>query len=196
MKFALIPIALAGAALAAPTTLEARQTGYCAANRKALAYGYAEQYLYDLAFACVDNTQVTSSANLWADKNCVAAALASNIDKAIIPDTLVGAASCKNPDGIKSAQSQPSLDYNIYAEIVGDCAWQEGGCPVTQQNFIDFVYSTLTALGKGNWPSSVDVVLESWNQELAWTLTGDTIPYTNLNDFLHYYHAASNPVGN
>ncbi len=86
--------------------------------------------------------------------------------------------------------------WKIYAEIVGDCAWQAGGCPVTQQNFIDFVYGTLSALGKGNWPSSVNVLLESWNQELGWTLTCDTIPYTNLNDFLHYYHAIPNPVGN
>ena len=35
--------------------------------------------------------------------------------------------------------------------------------------------------------SSVDVILnQGWEKELAWTKTGDTIPYTNLNDFLHY----------
>ncbi len=48
MKFAVVTIALAGAAIAAPASLEARQTGYCAANAKALAYGLAEHYVYDL----------------------------------------------------------------------------------------------------------------------------------------------------
>ncbi|KAI0765473.1 hypothetical protein C8Q74DRAFT_1220210 [Fomes fomentarius] len=190
MKFALVAITLAGAVIAAPASLEARQTGYCAANAKALAYGLAEHYVYDLAHACVGNQEVTDSANLWSNKICVAAALASNVDKYVVPDTIVGAASCKNPDAIKNAQSQPNLDYNIYAQIVGDCAWQEGGCPVTQQNFIDFVYSAISDIGTNSYPSSVDVPLQSWNQELAWTQTGETIPYTNLNDFLHYYHAA------
>ena len=135
MKFALLPIALASAALAAPATLETRQTGYCAANAKALEYGLAEKYVYDLvrysssvarldvlyvltqwtsqAHACIGNQQVIDSANLWSNKICVAAALASNVDKYVVPDTIVGAASCKNPDNIKSAQSQPSLDYNV-----------------------------------------------------------------------------------
>ena len=40
----------------------------------------------------------------------------------------------------------------IYASIVGDCAWAEGGCPVTQQNFIDFIYSTLSEIGSGDFP--------------------------------------------
>ena len=34
----------------------------------------------------------------------------------------------------------PSLDYNIYAEIVGECAWGKGGCPVTMQNLVDLVW--------------------------------------------------------
>ncbi len=65
------------------------------------------------AHACVDNQEVTDSANLWSNKICVAAALASNVDKYVVPDTIVGAASCKNPDAIKNAQSQPNLDYNV-----------------------------------------------------------------------------------
>ena len=40
----------------------------------------------------------------------------------------------------------------IYASIVGDCAWAPNGCPITQQNFIDFVYSTLTEIGSADWP--------------------------------------------
>ena len=40
----------------------------------------------------------------------------------------------------------------IYASIVGDCAWAPNGCLITQQNFIDFVYSTLTEIGSADWP--------------------------------------------
>ena len=38
----------------------------------------------------------------------------------------------------------PSLDYNVYASIVGDCAWATGGCPITQQNFIDLIYGAIS----------------------------------------------------
>ena len=61
----------------------------------------------------------------------------------------------------------PSLDYNVgeyflewlymliapflqvYAAIVGDCAWAAGGCPITPQNFVDLIYSSVQT----NWPS-------------------------------------------
>ncbi len=40
----------------------------------------------------------------------------------------------------------------------------------------------------------MDVPLQSWNQELAWAQTGESIPYTNLNDFLHYYGKADHTI--
>ena len=48
----------------------------------------------------------------------------------------------------------PSLTLltQVYASIVGDCAWEPNGCPITQQNFIDFVYSTLSDIGSADWP--------------------------------------------
>lgn len=45
------------------------------------------------------------------------------------------------------------LRKKIYAGIVGECAWQEGGCPITQQNYIDFVYGALSDLNSTEWPS-------------------------------------------
>ncbi|KAI0748373.1 hypothetical protein C8Q80DRAFT_1270792 [Daedaleopsis nitida] len=186
MKFLFAPIAFAATALAAPS-LESRQTGWCAVGRKTLAYGYTEQFAYDLAIACMNNTTVTDSGALWSNKVCVAAAAASV--QFIGPDIVAGAASCQNSTVITSEQAVPNLDYNVYAGIVGDCAWAPGGCPITQQNFIDLVYSALTELGKGNWPSSPNVILtQGWQKLLDWTKTGETVPYTNFNDFLHYYH--------
>ena len=37
----------------------------------------------------------------------------------------------------------PSLDYNVYADIVGECAWAPGGCPITRQSFIDLIYGAI-----------------------------------------------------
>ena len=51
MKFAqaLAPLAFAAVALAVPTSLEARQSGWCASSAKALAYGIVtETWVYDL----------------------------------------------------------------------------------------------------------------------------------------------------
>jgi len=41
----------------------------------------------------------------------------------------------------------------VYASIVGDCAWQEGGCPITQQNYVDFIFSQLSAAQATSYPS-------------------------------------------
>ncbi|KAI0748370.1 hypothetical protein C8Q80DRAFT_735268 [Daedaleopsis nitida] len=185
MKFLFAPIAFAAAALAAPA-IESRQSSWCITSSKPLSYGYAEQFAYDLANSCIDNKAVTDSGALWSNKVCVAAAVASvhNIGSSIVS----GAASCRNPTGITSQSSVPNLDYNVYASIVGDCAWAPDGCPVTQQNFIDLIYSAVDEAGKGNWPSGTDVVLtQGWQALLDWTKTGETVPYTNLDDFLHYF---------
>ena len=67
------------------------------------------------AQACVDNSGVVASGNLWSDKVCVAAALVSY--EFIGPHIVAGAASCKNPDGIKDTQSLPNLDYNVNTRV-------------------------------------------------------------------------------
>ncbi|KAJ6601615.1 hypothetical protein B0H10DRAFT_2196179 [Mycena sp. CBHHK59/15] len=98
---------------------------------------------------------------------------------------VVTLAQCQN-NNVVAAGSIPNLDYNIYAKIVGDCAWAKGGCPITQQNFIDFVYGQMSAAGTTSWPNVADVVAQWWNPIVAWTATGDSIPYTNFNDWLHW----------
>ncbi|KIY45267.1 hypothetical protein FISHEDRAFT_28659, partial [Fistulina hepatica ATCC 64428] len=61
-----------------------------------------------------------------------------------------------------------------------------GGCPITQQNFIDMVYGSISAFGGDSWPSSAQDVIDIWDVILAWAATGTTIPYLNFNDWLHY----------
>ncbi|EEB94052.1 hypothetical protein MPER_07205 [Moniliophthora perniciosa FA553] len=77
----------------------------------------------------------------------------------------------------------PHLNYNIYAGIVGDCAWQEGGCPITQQNYIDFYYGALSEINTNVWP-------DWWGYIKDWAATGETVPYTNFDDWLHYSNSS------
>jgi hypothetical protein len=38
----------------------------------------------------------------------------------------------------------------IYTNIVGSCA--PSGCPITQQNYIDFIYGAMSAANVTQWP--------------------------------------------
>lgn len=76
-----------------------------------------------------------------------------------------------------------TLSTNIYKNIVGPCADQ--GCPMTQQNFVDWTYRSLAAINSTNLPNGFEV--EGWFKYMKdWTNTGETIPYANFNGFLHY----------
>ena len=45
-----------------------------------------------------------------------------------------------------------SLDYGVYASIVGSCAYAPGGCPVSQQNLVDLVYGQISGAGLTTYP--------------------------------------------
>ncbi|PBK83285.1 hypothetical protein ARMGADRAFT_945032 [Armillaria gallica] len=131
-----------------------------------------------LVFNCLAN--VNGTGDLWSTNSCVTAATCQGTYP------LVKLAQCYGAN-ISDATALPHLNYNIYASIVGDCAWQEGGCPITFQNYVDWYYGALTAIGSTVWPSDVEFVRTNWwNYILDWTLTGDTLPYTNFDDWLHY----------
>ncbi|KAF9049401.1 hypothetical protein BDZ89DRAFT_1006772 [Hymenopellis radicata] len=139
---------------------------------------YYSQACGNLELNCLSTLNTTASTDLWSVASCVAGATCSGSD-------LLTLAQCQNPAVSKA--NAPHLNYNIYASIVGDCAWQEGGCPITSQNYIDFFYGQLTAIGSTSWPSSAeDVITQYWNPINEWTNTGATIPYTNFDDWLHY----------
>lgn len=96
------------------------------------------------------------------------------------------------------------------AAIVGDCAWADGGCPITSQNYIDLIYGALSDIGSSSYPayaflsfrfhsalksnlsfagttrSGVEVVSQWWTALTTWTATGDSVPYINFDDWLHY----------
>lgn len=182
MKFAVLASALSATAVFAASDPYCNE-GACYGATHGYAATNIERYQRNLVDSCLaTDAAVNGTGNLWGTKTCVAGAISYNW---IWPETVLGLASCPN-EQIACMADMPSLDYNVYASIVGDCAWQEGGCPITQQNFVDFIYGTLSDIGSGDWPSSTDTLLsEGWQPLLAWANSGETIPYTRFNDFLH-----------
>ncbi|KAF7319208.1 hypothetical protein HMN09_00257600 [Mycena chlorophos] len=117
---------------------------------------------------------------IWSHAQCVAAAMCQGTYGVITLNQ------CQNPNVLPATQI-PNLSGTIWANIVGSC--NDDGCPMTQQNFIDFVYGAMSAANVtgDQWPGSVnDVIADWWTPLMTWTATGDTIPYSNFDDWLHY----------
>ncbi|KAF5338831.1 hypothetical protein D9758_012082 [Tetrapyrgos nigripes] len=133
---------------------------------------------------CV-KTVASSNTPFYSINSCAVAATCDGVAN------VLQLAKCSQPSLAGVAQSQlPNLDFSIYADIAGDCAWipesQGGACPITRQNYIDWFYRTLTELNTPVWPD-VDTVIEKfWMPIRSWTNTGETIPYLNFNDWLHW----------
>ncbi|KZV71275.1 hypothetical protein PENSPDRAFT_751834 [Peniophora sp. CONT] len=162
----------------------------CAGARSSMV-AYDRAFVYPLFQACATQLghEVASRENPWVNKDCVAAAVAASVP--IFHDGLTCDLNTTVPaDEALSAQSTwPSLDYNVYASIVGDCAWAEGGCPITEQNFIDLVYGAISDTTQGPYPDSAQQLIDDYIQPIFdWTAFDISagIPYTNFNDWLHY----------
>lgn len=140
----------------------------------------------DLIAACL---LTNTASNPWSTQVCVAAATCSGVGE------LLDAYRCSGiPTG--HANSMPNLNYDVYYDIVGACAYAPGGCPISSQNFIDLIYRELSSIGSNNWPASAAQVLSLWwGPILGWTAQHSTIPYTNFNDWLHYSSDYSIAVG-
>ncbi|VDB99713.1 unnamed protein product [Peniophora sp. CBMAI 1063] len=200
MKFTTTFAALAAVlAVDAASTIEKRQSSQCYAASKDLA-AYERHFVYPLMVSCRDalGDSVEAKENPWVNKDCVAAAAVVGLP------TFRDALTCTSSNSVTLTElsTWPSLDYNVYASIVGDCAWAEGGCPITLQNFIDLVYSAISDEDSPVYPDSAATVTENYIQPVFdWTAksTAEGIPYTNFNDFLHYSgnldHGCANGIG-
>ncbi|KAI4523035.1 hypothetical protein K525DRAFT_255024 [Schizophyllum commune Loenen D] len=182
MQLTLLATALsvASAALAVPSPRGTCDNGSaCYSATHGFEYNDKEQYQRNLMDACTADESVTECGDLWGSAACVAAAISFS---KIWPGTVQGLAACKNNE-IACQADQLDLDQSIFSDIVGG----DGSGAMTQQNYIDFIYGTLSAIGSTDYPSSPDeLVANGWQPLVAWTATGDSIPYSNFNDFLHY----------
>ncbi|KAF5373027.1 hypothetical protein D9758_001547 [Tetrapyrgos nigripes] len=195
MKFAtaLIALTLVVFTSAAPAPVPAGAPGnaqaFCQATHDARG-NYAGGFnkgCVDLIDNCLDTLNTTRSTNIWDVKHCVSAAMCGGTSKLLV------LANCQNPAIDVRGTSAPSLNFaDVYAPIVGDCAWippsQGGSCPMTRQNFIDFVYGSFSDINiKTSHYPDVSLVINNWWASLIdWTATGQTVPYLNLNDWLHF----------
>ncbi|KAF8881355.1 hypothetical protein BD779DRAFT_1445531, partial [Infundibulicybe gibba] len=122
----------------------------------------------------------------WSIRSCVAAATCYGVGN------LFEAICCQS--GIcPELTDQASLDYiNIYAPIVGSCAFAPGGCSITEQNFIDFYFGSISAINSPVFPVSPDIVIALWASIVSWTgfcgsnCNTGSVPYLNFNDWLHF----------
>ncbi|KAK7059959.1 chitin synthase [Favolaschia claudopus] len=166
----------------------------------------------NLAANCIDTVDAETFNNLWGIKSCVAAATCYGVGDLIssvecqtgfvrylflfVIQLEQSADHNQRSTGVSGLCIGQAIDCflplstnvcsQIYAGIVGDCAWNAGGCPITQQNYIDFYYGELSAINSANYPSSNSVVISFWNAITTWAATGNSVPYLNFNDWLHF----------
>ncbi|EJF64942.1 hypothetical protein DICSQDRAFT_159903, partial [Dichomitus squalens LYAD-421 SS1] len=204
MKFAFAFTALAAvAANAATISIDKRTGSECAGARKSL-FAYERPFVGNLYEECnwsFGTDQDQTKLNPWNRKICVAAAVVAglpNFHDGLICNS-VGANSTDIP--LPAYSKWPNLDYNVYADIVGECAWASGGCPITQQNFIDLVYSAISQETADTpvYPDSADTLIKYYLKPIFdWTAFSPDagIPYTNFNDWLHYSGQVNHCVPN
>ncbi|KAF5355493.1 hypothetical protein D9758_006357 [Tetrapyrgos nigripes] len=194
MKFTLLTLSLAmvSSTLAAPAPVEepvqlsarAPNPGECVSIFKfdrGTYHNVFDQACVNLVESCRFSVAKLNSSDIWTFKPCVAAATCQGTN------LLVDMVQCTSGgENVPEASQTNSLNYNIYAGIVGDCAWQEGGCPITQQNYIDFIFSTLGEIDTNAWPDVNNVINNWWTSIKDWTATGETVPYLNFNDWLRF----------
>ncbi|KAF5373025.1 hypothetical protein D9758_001543 [Tetrapyrgos nigripes] len=122
---------------------------------------------------CLNTLKSTQSSNIWDIKHCVSAAFCDGTAN------LVTLAGCQNR-AIQDNGSAPSLNFA-----------DGGSCPMTRQNFIDFVYGSFSDIGiEDSAYPDVSLVINNWWASLTqWTATSETVPYINLNDWLHFSHS-------
>ncbi|KAI0819149.1 hypothetical protein BC628DRAFT_1333748 [Trametes gibbosa] len=127
----------------------------------------------------------------WSDPVCFAAATCASMGSVL--DAACCAGTCRQPSDIAS------MDYsNLYYSIVGQCAFQTGGCSLTWSAFVNWYYSVIQSTNTNLWPASGDDVQARWADMATWTgfcagtnCADGAIPYTNLDDWLHYSTAVT-----
>ncbi|KAF8350345.1 hypothetical protein F5887DRAFT_297667 [Amanita rubescens] len=134
-------------------------------------------YNMDLLIPC--SKYQNALTNPWSINICVAAAL-SWYDGM---ESFLAALTCRYNieksanHSIPASSSLPALSVDIAPSS-----------PYTQQNYIDFVYGSLSSLDASvRWPTAISWVTRQWDGIVKWTnYCGESVPKSNLSDFLLY----------
>ncbi|KAM6492350.1 hypothetical protein JOM56_012074 [Amanita muscaria] len=144
-------------------------------------------YVIDLTVTCAKDQNAVS--NPFSVPSCVAAAL--NWVDGI--DSFLSAVTCRHNINFNTnlappaSNNLPALSFNLPVA---------NPPPYTQQNFIDFTYGSLSAIGTSSvrYPQIIDWVTHRWLIITSWTSFCSTsgtqvpVPESNLSDFLKYSH--------
>ncbi|VDC05376.1 unnamed protein product [Peniophora sp. CBMAI 1063] len=142
-----------------------------------------QAFVQPLADACLNSLPSDDKSGLWSSKLCVAAGVAAGIEQ------LNDYAYCFTNATVPSPAQFGSLDYGVYAAIVGGCAYAPDGCPVSEQNFVDLVYGAISGAGLATYPPDSGYFVQHYLAPIfAWTnfSAEEGVPYLNFNDWLHY----------
>ncbi|EEB89446.1 hypothetical protein MPER_12452 [Moniliophthora perniciosa FA553] len=103
----------------------------------------------------------------------------------------VGIGACISPEiAALGHEGLPSIKSDLFLTIVTDCRTASGRCVVTQQQYIDFFYGTLSLLDSTVRPDLQSEVIGLWWASIRdWAGTGDVVPYGNFDDWFHFSHS-------
>lgn len=142
-------------------------------------------YAMDLTVTCAHQQNAVS--NPFSIQSCVAAAL--NWHDGV--DSFLQALTCRyniinnGNVAVPASNNLPPLSFNLPVS---------NPPPYTQQNFVDFTYGSVTAIGTSaaRYPSTIDFVTRTWASIVQWTNFCSTgaVPQQNLSDLLQYSHVA------
>uniref|UniRef100_A0A0W0F1B8 Uncharacterized protein n=1 Tax=Moniliophthora roreri TaxID=221103 RepID=A0A0W0F1B8_MONRR len=123
--------------------------------------------------------------DLWNDRVCLAAATCQGTEKT------VGIGACISPEiAALGHEGLPTIKSDLFLTIVTDCRTAPGRCVVTQQQYVDFFYGTLSLLGSTVWSDLQSEVIGLWWASIRdWAGTGDVVPYGNFDDWFHFSHS-------
>ncbi|KAK0447445.1 uncharacterized protein EV420DRAFT_1483808 [Desarmillaria tabescens] len=107
---------------------------------------------------------------LWSKTSCATAATCQGTN------LLVELAQCYNTGVGNAKYMQTSLVT---------APGKKAGALLPSRTTVDWFYGALSAVNATIWPDFANVEA-NWGYILDWTLTGDTLPYTNFDDWLHY----------
>jgi hypothetical protein len=120
--------------------------------------------------------------NPWSNEACLLGATCFGGQRPV-DDFLAAVYGAKNPgsNAYPASLNEPRVSTSLFSKISTD------GKSVTQQNFIDAYYSTLSSVG-GPYPPNANLVISYFNRVLGWTAfcPGQGIPYMNFADYFEY----------
>jgi len=135
--------------------------------------------------ACV---KANAGSNPWAEPSCFVAGVCAG------PDRLLSRLQCVGQT--TPSQSSLNLDAKVIGNVVGPKCTSVtfvNRCSITGNDYMNYYYSQLSAVGTTSWPESSQAVIDKfWTPLAKWTsFPQGTVPYTNVQDYFKFYKSST-----